>query len=90
MMTKVFDAADWSKPEDNFTQMFYNQNTKQFWLPEEISLNGDLLTWKFLSSQEKDAYKKVLGGLTLLDTEQGNTGMPKIAEQVSGISGKRF
>ncbi|WP_050614975.1 class 1b ribonucleoside-diphosphate reductase subunit beta [Bacillus testis] len=83
-MTKVFDAADWSKQEDNFTQLFYNQNTKQFWLPEEISLNGDLLTWKFLSDAEKDTYKKVLGGLTLLDTEQGNTGMPKIAEQIHG------
>lgn len=84
IMSRVFDAADWSKHDDNFTQMFYNQNTKQFWLPEEISLNGDLLTWKFLSKEEKDTYKKVLAGLTLLDTEQGNTGMPKIAEQVKG------
>lgn len=83
-MSKVFDAANWSKHDDNFTQMFYNQNTKQFWLPEEISLNGDLLTWKFLSKLEKDTYKKVLAGLTLLDTEQGNTGMPKIAERVEG------
>ena len=83
-MSKVIDAANWSKHDDNFTQMFYNQNTKQFWLPEEISLNGDLLTWKFLNDQEKDTYKKVLAGLTLLDTEQGNTGMPRIAERVEG------
>lgn len=83
-MTKIYDAADWSKPEDNFTQMFYNQNTKQFWLPEEISLNGDLLTWKTLSTVEKDTYMKALAGLTLLDTEQGNTGMPRIAEYVKG------
>ena len=83
-MTKIYDAADWSKPEDNFTQMFYNQNTKQFWLPEEISLNGDLLTWRTLSTQEKDTYMKALAGLTLLDTEQGNTGMPRIAEYVKG------
>lgn len=83
-MKRVFDAADWSKHEDSFTQMFYSQNTKQFWLPEEISLNGDLLTWKFLSEAEKDTYKKVLAGLTLLDTEQGNTGMPRIAEMVDG------
>ena len=83
-MTKIYDAADWSKPEDNFTQMFYNQNTKQFWLPEEISLNGDLLTWKSLSNEEKDTYMKALAGLTLLDTEQGNTGMPKIGEHVKG------
>lgn len=83
-MTKIYDAANWSKQDDNFTQMFYEQNVKQFWLPEEISLNGDLLTWKTLSEYEQDTYMKVLAGLTLLDTEQGNTGMPKIAEHVNG------
>ena len=83
-MNQIYTAANWSQQDDNFTQMFYNQNTKQFWLPEEISLNGDLLTWKLLSNEEKDTYKKVLAGLTLLDTEQGNTGMPSIAEHVQG------
>lgn len=81
----IYTAADWSRHElDDFTQMFYYQNVRQFWLPEEISLNGDLLTWKRLSSEEKDTYKKVLAGLTLLDTEQGNTGMPSIATRVKG------
>jgi ribonucleoside-diphosphate reductase beta chain len=83
-MKKVYDAANWSSHEDDFTQMFYEQNVKQFWLPEEISLNGDLLTWQSLSQDEKDTYMKVLAGLTLLDTEQGNTGMPLIAEHVKG------
>ncbi|MFS1518643.1 class 1b ribonucleoside-diphosphate reductase subunit beta [Bacillus sp. SCS-151] len=83
-MKRIYDAANWSIHEDNFTQMFYNQNTKQFWLPEEISLNGDLLTWQQLSDVEKDTYKKVLAGLTLLDTEQGNTGMPRISEHIKG------
>ena len=57
---------------------------KQFWLPEEIALNGDLLTWKYLGKNEQDTYMKVLAGLTLLDTEQGNTGMPIVAEHVDG------
>jgi ribonucleoside-diphosphate reductase beta chain len=83
-METIFDAANWSAQDDDFTQMFYEQNVKQFWLPEEISLNGDLLTWKYLSENEKETYKKVLAGLTLLDTEQGNTGMPKIAEYTHG------
>ncbi|EME72555.1 class 1b ribonucleoside-diphosphate reductase subunit beta [Bacillus sonorensis] len=83
-MTKIYDAANWSKHEDDFTQMFYNQNVKQFWLPEEIALNGDLLTWKYLGQNEQDTYMKVLAGLTLLDTEQGNTGMPLVAEHVEG------
>ncbi|MCY8266099.1 class 1b ribonucleoside-diphosphate reductase subunit beta [Bacillus haynesii] len=79
-----YTAANWSQHEDGFTQMFYEQNVKQFWLPEEISLNGDLLTWKYLGANEQDTYMKVLAGLTLLDTEQGNEGMPLIAAQVSG------
>ncbi|ARC67379.1 ribonucleoside-diphosphate reductase subunit beta (plasmid) [Bacillus licheniformis] len=83
-MTKVYDAANWSQHEDDFTQMFYNQNVKQFWLPEEIALNGDLLTWKHLKNNEQWTYMKVLAGLTLLDTEQGNTGMPIIADHVQG------
>ncbi|MFK3936537.1 class 1b ribonucleoside-diphosphate reductase subunit beta [Alkalihalobacillus sp. NPDC078783] len=83
-MTEIFTAANWSKHEDDFTQMFYNQNVKQFWLPEELALNGDLLTWKYLEEKEKDAYMKVLAGLTLLDTEQGNTGMPIISSHVKG------
>ncbi|WP_411685038.1 class 1b ribonucleoside-diphosphate reductase subunit beta [Aeromonas caviae] len=83
-MEKTYTAANWSQHEDDYTQMFYNQNVKQFWLPEEISLTGDLLTWKYLGKNEQDTYMKVLAGLTLLDTEQGNTGMPQIQEHVEG------
>ncbi|MFP3840313.1 class 1b ribonucleoside-diphosphate reductase subunit beta [Bacillus safensis] len=80
----TFTAANWSQSDDNFTAMFYDQNVKQFWLPEEISLNGDLLAWHELKSSERDTYMKVLAGLTLLDTEQGNTGMPAIMAHVDG------
>ncbi|MEC1384415.1 class 1b ribonucleoside-diphosphate reductase subunit beta [Bacillus velezensis] len=77
-------AADWSRHEDEFTQMFYAQNVKQFWLPEEISLNGDLLSWKVLGPAEQTTYMRNLAGLTLLDTEQGNTGMPIVAQHIAG------
>lgn len=80
----IHTAADWSRHEDDFTQMFYAQNVKQFWLPEEISLNGDLLTWKALGPAEQTTYMRGLAGLTLLDTEQGNTGMPIIAQHIVG------
>ncbi|QDF49567.1 ribonucleotide reductase of class Ib (aerobic), beta subunit [Bacillus velezensis] len=80
----IHTAADWSRHEDDFTQMFYAQNVKQFWLPEEISLNGDLLSWKALSQAEQTTYMRGLAGLTLLDTEQGNTGMPIIAQHIVG------
>lgn len=77
-------AANWSQPDDHFTQMFYEQNVRQFWLPEEISLSGDLLTWNAMTEKEKRTYKKALAGLTLLDTEQGNQGMPLIMQKVDG------
>jgi ribonucleoside-diphosphate reductase beta chain len=80
----MYTAANWSQKEDNFTQMFYEQNIRQFWLPEEISLSGDLLAWKNMSEKEQVVYKKVLAGLTLLDTEQGNVGMPQIMSRVDG------
>jgi ribonucleoside-diphosphate reductase beta chain len=77
-------AANWSQKEDHFTQMFYEQNIRQFWLPEEISLSGDILAWKNMKKEEQEVYKKVLAGLTLLDTEQGNVGMPTIMSKVEG------
>ncbi|MFT8321015.1 MAG: class 1b ribonucleoside-diphosphate reductase subunit beta [Bacillus sp. (in: firmicutes)] len=85
-MTKY--AVNWNQHEDDFTQMFYTQNTRQFWLPEEISLSADKNTWGELSPEEQDTYKKVLGGLTLLDTEQGGEGMPLIGMHVEGLQRK--
>ncbi|WP_268431055.1 class 1b ribonucleoside-diphosphate reductase subunit beta [Bacillus sp. Tg11] len=81
---EIHTAADWSRHEDDFTQMFYAQNVKQFWLPEEISLNGDLLSWKALNPAEQTTYMRNLAGLTLLDTEQGNTGIPIVAQHIAG------
>lgn len=84
-MTKsnnVLTAGNWNAPDDDFTEMFILQNLRQFWLPEEISLSGDQLSWRNLSADEQDTYKKVLAGLTLLDTIQGDVGMNKIAEHV--------
>lgn len=83
-MKYAYDAANWSIDEDGFSKMFLDQNKRQFWLPEEISLTGDSLPWKAMSSPEKEVYKKALAGLTLLDTEQGNTGMPSIMSHVGG------
>lgn len=83
-MTKVYTAANWSRPDDEFTQIFYSQNTRQFWLPEEISLTGDLLSWKTLTNEERTAYTRVLAGLTMLDTIQGDNGMPSILAHVNG------
>lgn len=84
MADKTYTAADWSKHEDEYTQIFYAQNTRQFWLPEEISLTGDIHSWKGLTEDERTAYMKVLAGLTALDTLQGDVGVHRIVEHVDG------
>ena len=38
-------AVNWNEKNDGFTQAFWEQNVKQFWLPEEISVSKDLKSW---------------------------------------------
>ena len=71
-LKRIHKAVNWNKEDDGFTQAFWEQNVKQFWLPEEISVSKDLKCWSMLSEKEKELYKKVLAGLTLLYTKQGN------------------
>lgn len=84
MANKTYTAANWSQHEDDFTQLFYEQNTRQFWLPEEISLTGDILSWKSLTEDERLAYMRVLAGLTALDTLQGDVGVHRLVDHVDG------
>ena len=72
-------AVNWNEKNDGFTQAFWEQNVKQFWLPEEISVSKDLKSWNNdLTKEEKTLYKRVFGGLTLLDTKQANDGVPSM------------
>lgn len=79
-----FEAVNWNRPESDYMEMLWTQNTSQFWLDTEIPISKDLKSWTKMSDDEKLAYMHVLGGLTLLDTEQGNVGMPVIAQHVEG------
>ncbi|HZG82339.1 MAG TPA: class 1b ribonucleoside-diphosphate reductase subunit beta [Brevibacillus sp.] len=81
-------AVNWNRPDDDFTMTFWNQNIMQFWTDDEIPLSDDKMAWLELSAAERETYKKVLGGLTLLDTVQGGIGMPKIMEHVDGLQRK--
>lgn len=83
-MTQIYTAANWSQHDDGFTQIFYAQNTRQFWLAEEISLTGDIHSWKTLTSAERTAYMRVLAGLTMLDTLQGDVGVHALIPHVAG------
>lgn len=81
-------AVNWNTQEDSFTQIYFEQNKRQLWFPEEIPVSKDVKSWGLLSPAERNVYKRVTGGLTLLDTEQGNVGMPSILEWVPGLQRK--
>lgn len=72
-------AINWnSLDKESLALRLWNQNVQQFWLPEEYSPSDDKATWDLLPSEVRETYKKVLVGLTHLDTEQGGEGMPLI------------
>lgn len=77
-MSRVIEAVNWDTPTSDYALTFWEQNTKQFWLPEEFVPSKDIKSWNRLSAQERDTYMKALSGLTMLDTEQGGEGMPLI------------
>ena len=87
-MTFVHKAVNWNVEDDDFTQSFWNQNVKQFWLPEEISISKDLKCWSKLDENQKKLYKRVLAGLTLLDTKQGNNGIPSMMSLTDNLQRK--
>ena len=78
-------AVNWNKLEDIYSLTFWKQNVSQFWLDDEIATSADKNTWATLSTVEKEAYKKVLGGLTLLDTKQGGVGMHLIPLHIENL-----
>jgi|SRR5699024_1913463 len=75
---KVIEAANWNQKIDDFTDMFWDVNTAQFWLDTEFPVSKDAQDWANLSDAQREVYKQVFGGLTMLDTLQGMEGMPKI------------
>lgn len=81
-------AVNWNKKEDEFSLMFWKQNISQFWTEEEIAVSTDKNTWVQLSKEEQTAYKRVLGGLTLLDTKQGGEGMPLVLVHLENLQAK--
>lgn len=71
-------AVNWNT-QDDLTFMYWKQNISQFWVDTEFKVSKDITTWHALTEDEQDTYKKVLAGLTGLDTQQADDGMPLIA-----------
>ncbi len=89
MLKKIIRRAiNWNKLDNDFSKTFWDQNVRQFWVDEEISLVEDKKVWPNLKPEERDTYEKVLAGLTLLDTEQGGVGMPLILKNIESLHSK--
>lgn len=84
----MIQAVNWNKPDNDYVMMFWEQNLKQFWIDTEYIPSRDKKVWETLSPEMQLAYMKTLGGLTLLDTQQSQVGMPKIAEHVQSMQNK--
>lgn len=85
---QVHKAVNWDTEDDDFTQAFWDQNVKQFWLPEEVPISKDIPSWNALTDNERVLYKRVLAGLTLLDTKQGNDGIPSMMSLTENLQRK--
>lgn len=85
---KTFKAVNWNTPENDYVETFWEQNIRQFWIDTEYIPSKDIDSWKTLSAEMKEAYKKALGGLTLLDTIQSHTGMPKVIDHIDSLQNK--
>lgn len=73
---KVYQAVNWNRNTSELAPIIWEQQWKQIWFPEEVSVSKDIKQWKDFEHQE--TYKHVFGGLTLLDTVQTNIGMNEL------------
>lgn len=86
---KQFKATNWNDvAADDYVMYFWEQNLKQFWVDTEFTPSKDVRVWNKMTEKERDTYMKVLGGLTLLDTEQAGVGMPQILDYVDDLPKK--
>ncbi|PYF06689.1 class 1b ribonucleoside-diphosphate reductase subunit beta [Ureibacillus chungkukjangi] len=86
MSNIIYEAVNWNKPTSELAQVFWDQQWKQIWFPEEIAVSKDVKQWQSFEHQE--TYKKVFAGLTLLDTVQTNIGMNQIATYATDLQEK--
>lgn len=85
---KQFKAVNWNTPDNDYVEMFWEQNLKQFWIDTEYIPSKDIDSWNSLKPEMRTAYKRALGGLTLLDTLQSHTGMPKVIDHIDSLQNK--
>lgn len=83
-MKKKHLAINWNAPDHQFYDDIYRKQVEQFWLPEEVPVSEDKSVWQKLDEPTKDAYRKILAGLTLLDTEQ-TVGITQVGDKTDNL-----
>src|SRR5690606_9061673 len=81
-----YEAVNRNRHGQDLVKVFWDQQWKQIWFPEEIAVSKDIKQWQDFGHQ--DTYKKVFGGLTLLDTIQTNIGMNEISRYTPDLQEK--
>lgn len=81
---RTYQAINWNAPTNQFFDTIYRKQAELFWLPEEIPVSDDKSVWATLDENTKVAYKHILAGLTLLDTEQ-TAGIVKVADKANDL-----
>jgi ribonucleoside-diphosphate reductase beta chain len=79
-------AVDWNSLKDQYVLEYWNMNIQQFWVDTEFTPTDDKMNWQDMRPEQREVYKRVLGGLTLLDTKQSKIGIPSIAEHVDDLT----
>ena len=64
--------------QEDMTNMFWRQNISQMWWKQSLKVSKDIASWKTLTDDERNTFKRALAGLTGLDTHQADDGMPLI------------
>ena len=84
MKKGIHKAINWNEPNHQFYEDIYTKQVEQFWLPEEIPVSDDKSVWENLDNNIKEAYERILAGLTLLDTEQ-TVGIAKVGDKTDNL-----
>lgn len=84
MNKNIRKAINWNDPSVKFYDDIYNKQMEQIWLPEEIPVGDDKDCYNNLEPILKEAYDKILAGLTLLDTEQ-TVGITYISKAIDNL-----
>ena len=68
------EGINWNRIPNMIDKLTWDKLISQFWIPERFPVANDVDDWRTLSPTERTLFNKVFGGLTLLDTLQGETG----------------